>query len=362
MNKIPTFLSILFAISLVNINAQIFKDTSKKVVFEWNGFMDVFSSYSNERIPLNVWEPWNNYTDEIHPNLVSHNRRKGIHINQALIQGSFSYDRFKVNLGVHGGTYVNDNYRDESIKYFSEANILIDLDKQKKIDLQVGIMPSHIGYENAISMDNWTLTRSVMADNSPYFMTGAKLNWKVKKWQLAGLVLNGWQKIQFDPYEKLPAFGWQIQRNGEKFIFNSSAYLEWRKMENWSGPVWFHNFYVKWLINEKNGLIFAVDYGQQQVKNDIGQKNFGGASLVFRHDWSPKWISAIRGEFYSGNELRMPRIYEQWRTTLGGSTNVDFKFHKHLWFRADLRYLNVLNLNEKDSHFLQFTVSAAVRI
>lgn len=59
-------------------------------------------------------------------------------------------------------------------------------------------MPSHIGFESAIGKDCWNLTRSILADNSPYYETGIKLGYtsKNEKLYLAGMYLNGWQRIQ----------------------------------------------------------------------------------------------------------------------------------------------------------------------
>lgn len=63
--------------------------------------------------------------------------------------------------------------------------------------LDLGIFGSHIGFESAISKDNRTLTRSIMADNSPYYESGARLTYEVDpKLTLTGLVLNGWQNIR----------------------------------------------------------------------------------------------------------------------------------------------------------------------
>ncbi len=42
-------------------------------------------------------------------------------------------------------------------------------------------MPSHIGFESAVGSDCWNLTRSILAENSPYFESGIKLNYTNKK-------------------------------------------------------------------------------------------------------------------------------------------------------------------------------------
>lgn len=58
-------------------------------------------------------------------------------------------------------------------------------------------MPSHLGFESAVGIDCWNLTRSILAENSPYYETGIKLNYTNKKQDLyiAFHLLNGWQKI-----------------------------------------------------------------------------------------------------------------------------------------------------------------------
>jgi hypothetical protein len=76
--------------------------------------------------------------------------------------------------------------------------------------LDAGVLPSHIGFESAISMDNPTLTRSLPAENSPYFLTGAKLTFTppTSSGTFAGLLVNGWQRIQRLAGNSLPARGY----------------------------------------------------------------------------------------------------------------------------------------------------------
>jgi hypothetical protein len=82
-------------------------------------------------------------------------------------------------------------------------------------------MPSHIGFESAISKDCFTLTRSILADNSPYFESGAKISYSSDngKWFVSGLVLNGWQRIQRVNGNSTVAFGHQLTyRPTEKLL------------------------------------------------------------------------------------------------------------------------------------------------
>ena len=85
---------------------------------------------------------------------------------------------------------------------------------------------SHIGFESAIGKDCWNLTRSKLADNSPYFETGVKIGFTSKndKWFFSGLVLNGWQRIQRQDGNNALALGHQITfKPTSKITLNSSS-------------------------------------------------------------------------------------------------------------------------------------------
>jgi hypothetical protein len=356
------YLFIFGTLSFQIFHSQEKNDSTKKIKMEWFGFLELYTAYANQSFDP-IWPSSFIDEDYIHPGFVSHNRRKGINVNYALVQGSMEYDRFKVNLGIHTGIYVRDNYQNEPLGLLSEANLTVNLHKRKPISLQLGIMPSHIGFENAISMNNWTLTRSVLADNSPYYMCGAKLNFNHKKWLFSAMVLNGWQAIMPSYYSNFAPLGWQILREGEKLTFQSSGYLDILPRQSFHPNIWFQNFFLNWKINRNNGLIFGLDVGQSSNAQYIGNNAqfFGGTALIYRHDWSDKWSSAHRLEAYSGNEFSMNQVKENDRTMLGGSSNIDFKFSQNLWFRLDMRYLHFVKYSDT-VNLLQVTVSAAVKL
>jgi len=56
------------------------------------------------------------------------------------------------------------------------------------------------------------VTRSTLADNSPYFETGEKLSYTSddSKWFASGLILNGWQHIQRPDSNTTPSIGYQL--------------------------------------------------------------------------------------------------------------------------------------------------------
>lgn len=143
---------------------------------------------------------FNKPADNNRPGFIySHNRHNEFNLNLGFIRGSYTTDKVRGNLALAAGTYMNANYAAEPgvLKNIYEANAGFKIGK-KNLWLDAGIFPSHIGFESAIGKDNWTLTRSIVADNSPYYEAGAKLTFTTdnNKWVFSGLALNGWQLIK----------------------------------------------------------------------------------------------------------------------------------------------------------------------
>ncbi len=128
------------------------------------------------------------------------------------------------------GTYPNANLATEPgvLKNIYEANIGVKLSSSRNLWLEAGIFGSHIGFESAIGKDCWTLTRSILADNTPYYEAGAKVSYNTPdgKWFLSALVLNGWQRIQRVDGNSLPSFGTQVMfKPTDEITLNSSTFI-----------------------------------------------------------------------------------------------------------------------------------------
>jgi hypothetical protein len=104
--------------------------------------------------------------------LYSHDRQNEFTVNNAIIGMRYDNGQVRGALGLHAGTYVAANYaaEDQVFKHIYEA--YAGFRPFQKAWLDAGIFTSHIGFESAISKDNWTLTRSLMAENSPYYEAG----------------------------------------------------------------------------------------------------------------------------------------------------------------------------------------------
>lgn len=127
----------------------------KSANLTWSGFVDAYYSYDFSQ-PAN---------HEKAPFLYNHNRHNEFTINLALLTVSYKDSTKRANIGLMAGTYPQYNLaaEPELLRHIYEANVGVKLSKKRDVWLDVGILPSHIGFESAISKDCWTLTRSILA-------------------------------------------------------------------------------------------------------------------------------------------------------------------------------------------------------
>ena len=279
--------------------------------------------------------------------LYSYNRHNQYTVNVGLIKASYQQVKFRANLALAAGTYIDANYSSESkwAKHIFEANVGVKLSAKKNVWLDAGIFPSHIGFESAIGKDNWTLTRSIQAENSPYYETGVKLSYTSANgtWFLSALVLNGWQRIQLKPFPRLPSFGHQLTyKPSANFTLNSSSFIG----AGFSDTTWrwryFHNLYAQFQFNEKWGLISGFDMGaQKNTKNSHSLTYWLSPVVIAQYKPTPKLAFAGRVEYYHDPEETMISVqpfYEFF--TWGYSLNVDYRILENVLWRTELRSLN----------------------
>ena len=319
--------------------------TDKKEQFTISGYAEAYYSYD-----------FNKPTDNNRPAFIySHNRSNEFNINLAYVKGSYTAERVRANIALAAGTYMNANYGAEPgvLKNIFEANVGYKLSHKKNLWLDMGIMPSHIGFESAISKDCRTVTRSILADNTPYFESGAKLTYSTDngKWLFSGMALNGWQRIQRVAGNSLMSWGTQVQfKPSDKVLLNYSTFLGTDKPD--SARLWryFHNLYGIFQLNSKVECTLGFDLGQEQVKKGSHDKNTWYAPVaIVRYMPVTHWAIAVRGEYYSDEDgviivTGTPNGFK----TSGFSANVDYLPAKNIALRLEGRLLN-----SKDNIFLK---------
>ncbi len=228
-------------------------------------------------------------TDQERPGfLYNHKRNREINLNHAYLKGAYSSEWVRSNLALQVGTYAQYNYAQEQslIKNIYEANVGIKISRTADLWLDAGILPSHIGFESAVSQDCWTLTRSMVAENSPYYLAGAKLTYTQAKLTALASVVNGWQRVQKLPGYTGPAVSTQIQfRASPNLTFNWSSFLGSDRPDSLQQGRLYTNFYA--IINEQKpfGLILGFDIGSEQ--RPVGPKG------TLRDNGSLVWLSPL---------------------------------------------------------------------
>jgi hypothetical protein len=281
--------------------------------------------------------------------LFNHNRHNEFNINLALIKLNYETERYKVNFAYQTGTYAVDNYAAEPrlLQNINEANIALSLDKNNNLWLETGLFASHLGFESAISSDNWTLTRSLCAENSPYFLTGAKLTFTPNDyWSFTGLIVNGWQRIQRLEGNSLPSFGTQVAYTpSEKVTLNWSTFIGTDDPDSLRRIRYFNNLYSIIEISDKFGFIVGFDFGmQQKLKNSSEFDIWYSPTFIGRYKFSDKFHTALRYELFSdNNEVIISTINQTGFMTSGASLNLDYLPNEKVICRIEGRLFNSKN-------------------
>jgi hypothetical protein len=313
------------------------QQTPKRTI-QFSGYMDVFYA-TNFR---------NNLNPENSPYFVNHNRNNQFNVNLAMLKAEYNSNSTRVVLAVQGGTYAFDNYTTEPdyLRILNQAFVGVKL--HKKLWVDAGIFDSYIGMESAVNTENLTYSRSLIADNSPYYFTGLKLNYlQSNRLKLKLIVSNGWQRISPKDNRGIPAVGTALTYNSIKGNeFNWSTYLGENNdsVVAFRPPVvvFFNNFYHKWQLSEKWKLWSGMDVGVTDLFfSRLARQRpywFGGA-MILQYQWNEKWHTALRAEHYNDpNGTMTQRINGQRLQASGFSLNQDYTIEEAK-IRLEVKYL-----------------------
>ena len=303
-------------------------DSLKNLTF--NAYAELYYSYDFAK-PANHEKP-----DFIY----NHKRHNEINANLILLKTNYSDTNLRANLGLMTGNYSRYNLSAEPAwaRHLFEANLGIKLSKEQNLWLDAGVLPSHIGFESAISADCWTLTRGIYAENSPYYETGVNLGYSTKNGNLstAFFVLNGWQRIKKLNLIQKPSFGIQVNyKPSEKLSLNYSNFTGTDIQTNLNALRTFHNLYMQFAMSKKLGMIAGFDIGSDKY-NSIDYGIWYSPVLIMRYSVSEKIKLAMRGEYYNDkNRIIIPTSNLNGLRISGISGNFDYRISKKLQFRIE---------------------------
>jgi Putative beta-barrel porin-2, OmpL-like. bbp2 len=323
----------LIVLLLVSATAIAQSDSTKKITF--SGYGELYYSYDFSN-PEFCEKPTFVYNHKIHNQLSA---------NLIRVKANYVEKNVRGNLGIMVGDYAQYNLESEPtwVQFVYEANIGLKLSKNKDIWFDAGIMPSHIGFESAVSADCWTLTRSILAENSPYYETGAKVSYtnKNQNLNLSFLVLNGWQVVRKQNFSKTPSFGVQINyKPKENLILNYSNFI---------GNIFydasirdfilrrFHNFYLQYTSPKNIGIIAGFDLGRED-RFPSNPAIWYSPVVIIRRNLSNKTRIALRAEYYKDANQRIIYTYTKYGfQTLGASSNFDYSITDNVQVRFEAK-------------------------
>lgn len=317
---------------------------AEKSPFTISGYVEAYYSYDfNE--PDNHTRPGFIY---------SHNRHNEVNLNLGFVKANYSKDNVRGNLAIMAGTYSEYNLAAEQglLKHVFEANVGVKLSKNHDLWIDGGILPSHIGFESAIGKDCATLTRSILADNSPYYEAGVKVGYTSKsgKWYAAAMYLNGWQRIQKVEGNQTPAFGTQLTfKPSDKTTLNWSTYIGNEQPDSIKRWRYFNNFYGQFKVSEKVNLTAGFDIGVQEQMDGTDYDTWFSPVFIAQFKPTQKIQLAARAEYYQDKAgviiaTGTPNGFKTW----GFSANFDYLPSDNVMFRVEAR-----TLNSKDDIFLK---------
>lgn len=322
-------------------NAQ--EKTTSPLTF--SGYVETYYSYDLGQPDTHVRPPF----------FYSYNKHNEVNLNLGFAKAAYAKDNIRGNFALMAGTYPQYNLvgEEDLLRHVLEANVGVKISKTHNLWVDAGVMPSHIGFESAIGKDCANLTRSILAENSPYFEAGVKIGYtsKSEQWYLAAMYLNGWQRIQRIQGNQTPAFGTQVTyKPNAKTTLNWSTYVGNEQVDVDRKWRYFNNFYGQFKLSDKTNLTAGFDVGSQQSVNKSNKYDtWYSPVLILQYKPTSKIQLAARGEYYDDQKgVIIASGTVNGFKTYGFSANFDYLVADNVLFRIEAR-----DLSSKDEVFFK---------
>lgn len=322
-------ISLVIYMPFIVVNTMAQEDSAKTLSF--SAYLELYYSYDFSQ-PVNHEKP---------EFLYNHKRHNEVNVNLALVKAAYQSKKTRAHLGLMAGNYAQYNLaaEPEFARFIFEANAGIKLSKNKNVWLDAGILPSHIGFESALGADCHTLTRSMVAENSPYYETGVKLSYQNEKgnFNTAFLILNGWQRIKKPDYIQLPSTGMQVNyQPSEKLTLNYSNFIGTDKPDSLNALRTYHDFYLVYKSGNDIRLVAGLDIGTDKKMNGKYGAWFSPVVIV-SIPVTKKLSFAGRAEYFNDKHeiiitTGTPNGFQTW----GFSAGTGYSIKKLLW-RAEAK-------------------------
>jgi hypothetical protein len=265
-------------------------------------------------------------------------RHNEFNLNLGVVSVQHQAEGFRGRFALQTGTYVESNLaaEPELLKHILEASVGTRFGDRVWVDL--GIFPSHIGFEGILLKDNWNYSRSLLADYSPYYESGLSISVTLAEGLLVrGLLLNGWQNIGETNDAK--AFGMQVQYAPSGMLLNWSTFVGNEAPDTSSSRLRiFNDCYVMLQISNALSVTGIFDVGVQ--RRDAGRvyDSWHAGALLCRYVLDSHWAFGGRVEYYYDSRgviiaTGTPNNFQ----TVAASLNVDYAPFPDVVWRAEVR-------------------------
>ncbi len=320
----------LLCLPLMSATAALAQVTGDSSALKLTGYAEVYYSYDLAR-------PADNERPAF---LYNHKRTNEVAANLALLRGEYTRSNVRAAVGLMAGTYAQYNLAAEpaALQYLYEATVGVRLSRSRDLWVDAGVFPSHIGSEGAIGADCPTLTRSVVAENSPYYEAGARLGYRpTSKWYVAAFLLNGWQQIQRPDGWNRMAAGTQLQ-----YTAVGGTTLNWSTYAGAWGPdsLGATRLYSDLYTTVKgDGFVtnLGFDLGLQQAFPGSTWQGWLSAWGVYRQRFARRWWAVGRMEYFLDDDAV---VVQGGLNTLGLSLGADLQVSDAVLWRVEARTLN----------------------
>ena len=321
-----TIKALITGVSLVGATGLAIAQDSSRT--ELSGFIDVYYAYSS----IQPHTRDRGFTTQP----LRHNETN---INLAYLSLKHEGESIRGRFAVQTGTYVEANTAAEPplLKSILEASVGAHWGKSIWID--AGIFPSHIGLEGIASKDNWTYSRSILADYSPYYESGVSVTASLSDHlSLRGLILNGWQNIHETNNSK--AVGTQVQYHpAEDMVLNWSTFVGNEAPDSSASQLRFmSDFSTQITVSPTWAVAAVIDIGAQRRASGSVFDIWHAASIMTKYSMNSRWAAAARIEYYiDRNGVIVSTGTANDFQVFSSSVNIDFAPAPPMLWRLEIR-------------------------
>lgn len=277
------------------------------------------------------------------------NLTNAVSINLAHIEFKYNSTKVRGKFIPGFGSYMDANYANETglFKNIIEASVGYLINEKHGIWLDVGVLPSPFTNETAFSRDHIMLTRSLCAENAPYYVTGARLAWKAsERITLYGYMLNGWQNIIETNPQKAGTLQFEYKK-GDQITVNWNVYAgyEGNPSASTDQERLFSDAYI--VYKGSNRLSYSICMmGGRQFRSHNNKADFFAGNVAVNYQLIKQLslssrverISDINKAITNQNNLGNTRG----RITNSTSIGVNYQPQKEILFRVECkRYFGI---------------------